>query len=118
MLEVHRQTLQELPLRRIDLPIGQQKISDDGERRRSQPRRDRLGRDIHHNLGFLLFEQPFHPIDESAHRLARLPPEPPRGPDQMMGAGQFLPCHMVVRVHRPDEKGDQGFVEFQCSSSV
>ena len=31
----------------------------------------------------------------------------------MMGAGQFLPCHMVVRVHRPDEEGDQGLVEFE-----
>ncbi len=35
----------------------------------------------------------------------------------MMGAGQFLTCHMVVRIHRPDEQGDQGFVEFQLLDS-
>ena len=35
----------------------------------------------------------------------------------MMGAGQFLPCYMVVRVHRPDEEGDQGLVEFESLES-
>jgi hypothetical protein len=35
----------------------------------------------------------------------------------MMGGGQFLPCHMAVRVHRPDEEGDQGLVELEFLES-
>jgi hypothetical protein len=60
--------------------------------------------------------QPFHPIDDSGDGLTRFPAKPLRGPDQMMG-GQFLPCHMAVRVHRPDEEGDQGLVELEFLES-
>ena len=70
MLKFDGETLQELPLPCVDLPIGQQKIGDDGERRRSQPGRDRPGGGLHHRRGFLLFKQPLHPIDESTDGLA------------------------------------------------
>ena len=39
------------------------------------------------------------------------------GPDRMMGAGQFLLCHTVVRVHCPDGERDQGRVELESLQS-
>ena len=114
--KVGGQSLEKLPFARIDLPVGEQEIGDNGKRRRSQPGGNRPGGALDDGLRILLFELPFHPVDQATNRLSRLAAKPARRPDQVMSTRQFLASDMMVGVHGADEERYQRLVDVQISA--